>query len=356
MRAKVVSWGLLALSALGLAGCGDRHEREPQPTAGPAVAVQVETVATSDWPEELRVTASVLPLRRAEPGTVLLGRVDELLRQEGDRVRRGDVLARVESREVSARLAQAEAAHAAAQANERNALLMKERMERLFARQAASKKNLDDALAGYDAAVAHTRAAEEGVAAARMYVSYAEVTAPFDGIVVNKLIEAGDTASPGRPLFVIEDISTIKIEAQVPESVVSGLEIGRPVEVEVAGERLEGQLAEILPAADPRSRTFTARILLENPQRRLRSGMFARLNLGGPGRQVIAVPESAIVRRGPLAGIFVVSDGSARLRWVTLGRSRDGSVEVLTGLRAGERFVAEPGPALKDGSRIEVSG
>ena len=190
-----------------------------------------------------------------------------------------------------------------------------------------------------------------------MYVSYAEVRAPFDGVVVQKLVEAGDTASPGRPLFVIEDISTVKIEAQVPESVIDGLEIGQTVEVEAAGGRLQGELAKILPAADPRSRTFTVRILLDNAQRRLRSGMFARLNLGGPERQVVSIPETAIIRRGPLTGVFVIGDeGTARLRWITLGRNRDGRVEVLTGLHAGERFVSEPAPALRDGGRVEVSG
>jgi RND family efflux transporter MFP subunit len=357
MELKVTNWAVLSMLALGIAGCGGGHDPAPRAAAGPAVPVRVETVESSRWAEELRVTASVFPLRRAEPGTVLLGRVEELLRQEGDRVRRGDVLARVESREVTARLAQAEAGLAAARAHERNALRMKERMERLHGRQAASQKNLDDALAAHDAAVANTRAAEEGIAAARMYVSYAEITAPFDGVVVQKLIEAGDTASPGQPLFVIEDISTIKIEAQIPESVIDGLKISQTVEVEVAGERLLGELAEILPAADPRSRTFTVRILLDNAQRRLRSGMFARLILGGPERQAISVLETAIVRRGPLTGVFVVGDeGLARLRWITLGRSRDGRVEVLTGLQVGERFVAEPAPALRDGSRVEVSG
>jgi RND family efflux transporter MFP subunit len=356
MKPKVMYWSLLTMLALNFAACGNGHEPVAQAAPGPAVPVRVETVNPSRWAEELRVTASVLPLRRSEPGTVLLGRVQETQRQEGDEVGRGDVLARVESREVNARLAQAEAGLAAARANERNAQLMKERMERLHGRQAASQKNLDDALAAYDAAAANARAAEEGVAAARMYVSYAEVRSPFDGVVVQKLIEAGDMASPGRPLFVIEDISTVKIEAQVSETAIEGLEIGQTVEVEVAGERLQGELAEILPAVDPRSRTFTVRILLDNAQRRLRSGMFARLNLGGPERQAVSLPETAIIRRGPLSGVYVIGDdGTARLRWITLGRSRDGRVEVLTGLQVGERIVIGPASALRDGSRVEVA-
>jgi RND family efflux transporter MFP subunit len=238
---------------------------------------------------------------------------------------------------------------------EQNARLMKERMERLHARDAATQKNLDDATAGYEAALANLRAAEEGVKAAEVYLAYSEVTAPFDGVVSQRMIEVGDLAAPGRPLFVVEDVSRVKIEAQVPESVAAGVAVGDPVEVVVLGQTREARLSEVLPSADPRSRTFTVRAVLDNGEGRLRSGMFARLRLGGAESTVLAVPESSIVRRGPLTGLFVAAeDGTARLRWVTLGRSRDGSVEVLTGLRAGEKLIALPSPELEDGYPIEV--
>jgi RND family efflux transporter MFP subunit len=232
---------------------------------------------------------------------------------------------------------------------------MKERMERLHARDAATQKNLDDATAGYEAAVANLRAAEEGVKAAEVHLDYSEVTAPFDGVVAERMIEVGDLAAPGRPLFVVENLSRVKIEAQVPESSATGLEEGAPVEVLILGQSREARLSEILPSADPRSRTFTVRAVLDNRDRRLRSGMFARLRLGGAERTVIAVPDGAVLRRGPLTGLFVAAeDGTARLRWVGLGESRDGAVEVLTGLRAGERVVVAPSPQLEDGHPVEV--
>jgi RND family efflux transporter MFP subunit len=270
-------------------------------------------------------------------------------------VRRGDLLARVESRDVAARVAQAEAAVAAARAMEQNAKLMKERMERLHARDAATQKNVDDTTAGYEAALANLRAAEEGVKAAKVYLAYSEVTAPFDGVVAQRMVEVGDLAAPGRPLFVVENVSRVKIEAQVPESAAAGLAVGDPVEVLVLEQTREARLSEILPGADPRSRTFTVRALLDNGDGRLRSGMFARLRLGGAEQTVIAVPEASIVRRGPLTGLFVAAeDGTARLRWVTLGRSRDGEVHVLTGLRAGEMIISVPSPQLVDGHPVEV--
>ena len=158
------------------------------------------------------------------------------------------------------------------------------------------------------------------------------------------------TAAPGMPLFVVEDVTQVKIEARVPESAVGALALGDAVDVEVQGERHEAHISELLPAADPRSRTFTVRALLPNPAGRLRSGMFARLRLPGESRQVAWVAEAAVVRRGPLTGVFVVDDGNiARLRWITLGRLVDSRYEVLTGLDAGERIVARPAPELEDG-------
>jgi RND family efflux transporter MFP subunit len=288
-----------------------------------------------------------------------MGRVDRVMVEEGDRVREGQALAHIESRDVAARLAQARAGVAAARAMERNAKSMRDRMERLHSRQAASDKDLEDAEAGYEAAQANLEAAEEAVKVAEVHLDYSEVTAPFAGVIVEKRVEIGDMASPGMPLFVIDDVSKVKIEAQVPESTASRLAIGDPVEIEFQGEYFRGELSEILPAADPRSRTFTVRALLDNPEGRLRPGMFARLRLGGEAKLAVAVPSSAIVRKGPLTGIFV-ADGvgtdraTAGLRWITLGRTRDGSVEVLTGLTAGERYVVEPTSQLRDGQPIEV--
>jgi RND family efflux transporter MFP subunit len=345
---------LLLLMAAAVTGCGHGEERPAAESREP-LAVQVLPAAERQWSGGLEVTAGVRPYQRATPGTVLMGSVDQILKKEGDAVRRGDVLARVESRDVAARVAQAEAAVAAARAMEQNARLTKERMERLHARDAATQKNLDDAIAGYEAALANLRAAEEGVKAAEVHLAYSEITAPFDGVVAERMIEVGDLAAPGRPLFVVENISRVKVEAQIPESAAAALAPGDPVEVLVLGEVREARLSEILPAADPRSRTFTVRVVLQNGDRRLRSGMFARVRLGGAEHAVVAVPESSIVRRGPLTGLFVVGEEkTARLRWVTLGSSRESEVEVLTGLRAGESVVASPSPELEDGHPVEV--
>jgi RND family efflux transporter MFP subunit len=346
---------LVALAILTTVGCGG-PEKGPGEEAAAPVDVRTRLAEPVSWQAYSEVTAGVEPLRRAAPATTLMGRVDAILQREGDRVAAGDTLALIESEAVAAQLAQAEAAVAAVRAGERNALLMKERMERLHSRQSASQKNVDDAVAAWEAAAAQLHAAEEGVNAARVQVEHSSVKAPFAGLVTRRNVEVGDMAAPGSPLFVIEDVSKMKIEAQVPESALAGLQPGEPAEVRidaVPDPIRSGTLTEILPAGDPRSRTFTVRIVLGNPGGRLRSGMFARLLLSGDTREAIAVPEGAIVRRGPLAGVFLVDEGStARLRWITLGEDRDGMVEVLSGLTSGERYVESPLEGLVDGRKV----
>ena len=347
---------LAAAAALSLS-CGTPHG-EARPELAPPLSVEVETTASVPSSGGLEATGSVEAARRASPGTILAGRVTKIVKREGQRVRQGETLARVESGDVAARVAQAEAAVVGAQAAETNARSMRDRLERLVAKQAASPKSLEDATAGYDAARANLHAAEEGVRAARVMLGYGEVRAPFDGVIEQRLVEEGDTASPGMPMFVVVDTARMKLEAALPESSARGLAPGSPVAVIVNGTdgaSLDATLAEILPAADPATRTVTARVLLDNAGGALRPGMFARVRFPGDGPSSVFIPASAILRRGPLTGVFVVDDNVAHLRWITLGASLNERVEAASGLAAGEQIVTAPTAELADGRRVEIA-
>lgn len=147
------------------------------------------------------------------------------------------------------------------------------------------------------------------------------------------------------------------MEATVPESALATLGPGDEVEVsfDAIPTARRGTIAEILPAADPRSRTFTLRVVLANEDGALRSGMFARMAIPGKPRDALAVAASTVVERGPLTGVFAVDRaGRARLPWVNLGARRGDEIEVLTGLRAGDRLAQPPPEGLEDGQRVEV--
>ena len=353
----VVSFFALAASAVFVLGCGARPG-EARPEAAPPLSVTVEAVTTAPSSGGLEATGTIEAARTASPGTILAGRVTTIAKREGQRVRRGELLARVESGDVAARLAQAEAAVVAAQAAEQNARQMRERLARLVPKQAASPKSLEDAVTGHEAALANLHAAEEGVRAARVMLGYGEVKAPFDGTIVKRLVEEGDTASPGVPMFVVEDTTRMKVEAALPDAATRGLTPGSAVSVVVdaaLGASREAKLSEILPATDPATRTVTVRVLLDNAEGLLRPGMFARLRFAGEGPAAAFVPAAAIVHRGPLTGVFVVEADVAHLRWITVGNTRDGRVEAVSGLAAGERVVAAPVAQLADGRRVEIA-
>jgi RND family efflux transporter MFP subunit len=354
---------LLALSglALGSAGCAGGEGASgagatDAPSSAPAVRVATEVAARVSVPLSTTATGSVEPWARVMPGTKILGRVERVPVREGDRVERGDVLAELESRDLEAAVAQAEAAIAMSEAQLENARSHYERMVDLHSRGSVTDKNLEDALAGHRVAEAGVQQARANLQAAEVTLSYATIRSPVSGFVVEKRIEAGDVASPGVPLFVVEDLSQAKIVVQVPETDIVGLAEGDTarVHVDVLGLVEEAAIARVVPSGDRASRTFDVEIVIDNDDARIKSGMFARVSFPRGEREVLALPDSAVVARGQLQGVFVVeADEIARLHWVRLGpRLDDGRVEVLSGLSAGEEYVIAPPASLVDGARV----
>lgn len=353
------------LLALTLVACGGEAPAPAggEPSAAPVRAF-VATAETRSVPMRIRASGSVEPLRRVKPGTKLLGRIEAVPVREGDRVERGQVLARLESRDLEAARQQAEAALAMAFAQLANARVHHERMEDLHGRGSVTDKAREDAATGFEVAQAAVTQAEANLAAARVNLGYATVASPISGWVVAKRVEAGDMTAPGAPLFTIEDLSRVKIEVDVPEAEVTGLAEGGHATVEILGRRAAATIDRIVPAGDPASRTFAVQILLDNPDGALKSGMFARVSFEHGERRALLVPASAVVRRGQLEGLFVVADdGRARLRWVKTGRmegtgegeAEGDTLEILSGLEDGERYVVAPPAGLVDGAAVEVA-
>lgn len=344
----------LMLLAGALAACGGGEstaaERAPATAAAP-VDVEIATASLETIPLRTRVTGSLEPLRSVSPGTKILGRIDRVAVTEGDRVDRGALLARLESRDLEAAVAQAEAAVRMAEAQLENARVQHQRMVDLHGRKSVTDKNLEDATAGFRVAEAGLDQAGANLAAAKVMLGYAEIRSPVAGWVVEKRVEAGDMATPGMPLFTVEDLSKVKVVVQVPEAEVGGLAEGASARVEVLGRDYDATIDRIVPAGDPASRTFAVKLLLDNPQGALKSGMFARASFAHGEQQTLRVPETALVQRGQLEGLFLATDdGLLRLRWVKTGRRDGGRVEILSGLEPGERFVVAPSPGLADGA------
>jgi len=349
---------LLALGALalGLAACGGGSSHteggpdEPRQAAAP-IPVPTTEAAVIEVARTFTASGSVEPWQRVSPGTKILGRIDRVPVQAGDRVQKGALLAQLEDRDLRAAVAQAEAAVAMAEAQIDNARAQHERMVALHAKGSVTDKNLEDATTGFRLAEAGVAQARANLEAARVTLTYARVESPLTGWVVERRVQGGDMAGPGQPLFTVEDLSQVKITVEVPEAEIVGLAPGDPATVvlDVLEQEVPATVDRVVPAGDPASRTFVVQLVLANPEGRIKSGMFARARFSRGVRRALRVPEKALYERGQLTGVFVVAEGEARLRWVKTGLREEGFVEILSGLTAGERYVTRPGPGLADG-------
>jgi len=324
-----------ALPALGRAG-------EPAPLA-------TLTVAAAAAPALGRHDGTVEAVRQTVVAAQVAGAVVALPVRAGDRVRAGQVLARLDARaaeqQAGAAAAQVEAARAAQQA----ATLEMQRQRQLFASRFISQAALDQAEARFRAASAQAEAQRAAAQAARTESGHFVVRAPYDAVVAEVNVMPGDMALPGRALVTLFDPTALRLAVAVPESDAAALRgrLAMPVTVEIAGRRLSAAPWEVLPAADPATHTVTVRIPLPAGSGAAPGG-FARawLPAGQDGAEAMPrlfVPSGALVQRAELRGVYVVgADGRALLRQVRTGPAGAERTEVLAGLRAGERIALDP--------------
>lgn len=325
----------LTLVSLVVSGCGGHHEaKAPEPL--PPISVEAKTVDWREVPVFEEVVGTVRPRKEAQVAAKVTGRVLDLKAVPGMKASQGEVLATIDVEELDAALDRAKAALVQADRD-------LTRYRGLIESGAVAKAELEQA-------ESRQRMAAATVRETQTMVENARVTAPFDGTVTRKFLEPGDLASPGRPLFAMEDSSLLRLEINVAESLAGNLSIGDQFRIEVAGAGvdLEGTISEINPSADVGSRTFSVKLdLPENDQ--LRAGQFGRAFLPLGQRKALTVPESAIVSRGQMDYLFVVEAGTVRLRIVRTGATKGGEVEILAGLDGGESIVTAPPAELQDG-------
>ncbi len=342
MNAFLSRFGSGVILGLLLAGCG-RPGEESAGTASPAAVVVTlaEAVSRRVWDEE-EVVGSVEAAQRAVLSAKVTGVINAIKVAPGAKVEVGEVLATIDAREIKARLDQAAAAQDQAQKDFA-------RIQRLLQSGSSTRQE-------FDAAMTRLRTADAGLVEARTMLQYTSIMAPFDGVVTRKLVEVGDLATPGKPLLEMENSLVLRFECEIPEAFVDRIKMGSslPVRVDAAGAELMGQVSEIAPSASAGSRTFLVKLDLPSAEK-LRAGQFGRVRVPVGERSAMLVPEAAVVRRGQIETVFVVQDGTARLRLVKTGRSLDGNVEIVSGLSGGEQLVVIDAALLTDGAAVEAA-
>jgi RND family efflux transporter MFP subunit len=353
-RPKSTARGTLAvLLVLGLAGCGAKHE-----TASSAAPVPVRAAAVAAVPVTASVEAvgSLHSSQEAVLASKVMGNIVEIRKRAGDPVRRGEVLLVIDSQDVSGQIAQAEGALAQARAAGVLAETNLKRFEQLLSRGSASQLEFDQARYQAETARGAVEQAEGAVATARSYRAYAEIPSPFDGRLVDRMCEVGDLAAPGRPLLRVEDAAHLRLDASLDAEKAVAAVPGAEAEVVVPslGERkFRGIVAEVVPAADPATRSVLVKVDVEADPA-LRAGVFGRVKFTAGTRQAIVVPRSALRTRGGLTGVFVVEAGRSAFRLVSVAEAAADPVEVLSGLVPGDLVVFSAPPTLEVDVPVEV--
>jgi RND family efflux transporter MFP subunit len=308
----------------------------------PAARVKTVTVRFEMVPAAMEVSGTVRPVRRATLSAKLMGSIEAMPVTLGRSVRAGDILVRIGAGEVSARLAQAQA-----QLDQAAFDLRRERD--LLAKGASTA----DIVQNLETRAALSRAA---VREAETLLGYAEVRAPFDGVVERKFAEQGDLASPGQPLLEMEGIDGFLVEADIPDSLSAGLRIGTSCAISIpdAKTAFAAPLSELSSAADTEAHTVTARFAVPAGVA-VSSGQFARVRVSGAPVRMLLAPATAVSRDGQMERVFVENANSrCALRLVKSGATVGDRIEILSGVDDGEMLVVSPPAGLREGQPLEA--
>lgn len=307
-----------------------------------AAALKTLEVSATSVPVFMEAVGTVSARESVEISSKVMATILEASADSGQQVKRGDALFTLDSRDARARVSRAREELARAEAELSRIELDAGRMERLYERQAATKQEYDRAQSALKAAKALVEGAKAAVREAEVNLSYTRIKSPMDGKVIDRLADAGDMAAPGRTLLTLYAPSTLRLEVSVPEHLRQKVRTGDTVGVAIdsLGLAFEGQIVEIVPAADILSRSFTVRVSL--PQNEAISpGMYGRMKLPTGSTEAVLIPPEAVRTVGQLQMVTVLKDGRARTQTVKLGKQYASGVEVLAGLRPGD-VIAVP--------------
>jgi len=379
-RKRIHSLVFIAMAVGFFTACSSQEKRPVE--VGPLVSgVQTEIVHLESAPQLYQAVGAIHSANTAILAAQLAGTVREIRVQAGDRVKRGQLLAVLDDRGPRAQVQGAEAgvneaiqgeaevdqALKAATADRQFAEATFNRYKALLAKNSLSRQEFDGAEARYQAALANQHALEAKKQqilsrqqqarsqqdSAQTYLSYSRIVAPMDGIVTAKSVDVGTVVMPGTPVLTVEETTHYRLETSLPEEYLPNAKAGDSVSISTEHGQFEGRVAEVVPAADVTSHTFTVKIDLPHDCN-CRSGEYGQASFPIGETKRLAVSSSAVLDHGELQGIFVVAaDGNVEYRLVKTGKTFGNRVEILSGVAAGEKVAISQIDRLRDGARVE---
>ncbi len=360
---KVFFASLIAGSALLFTQCSGVEERSAE-FSGDSISVTVSQVSESESGNFAKASGRLVSKNSINVSTRMMGYITSMNVQVGQSVSAGQQLVTIQSSDIQAKGGQVDAQIDMAKANLENAKKDYERFQNLFASGSATQKELDDMTTRYQAAQAGVRAAEQMRSEVNAQKAYTNISAPISGTITAKHAQQGDLANPGMPLLTIESSGTLQVQAIVQEQYITQISNGMKVDVTVKSidKTISGTVAEISKSAVNTGGQYMVKINVPG-SKELLPGMFTSVlfpfettGVGAADGENIFIPESALVKRGQLSGVYVISSqGTAVLRWLKLGKQSGDQVEVLSGLNADEAYITSAEGRLFNGAKVNVN-
>ncbi|MDF0714522.1 efflux RND transporter periplasmic adaptor subunit [Muricauda sp. 334s03] len=361
MKDTTIYKSFILTASLGffLMGCGSDEKQTVDNTE--AVPVTVADVDMGDSSTILAGSGQIKAVNSATLSTRMMGHVESLPVKIGQKVSKGDLLISINNVDLRAKKAQVEASITEATVAFNNAKKDYERFQNLFNENSASQKELDDMTARYEMAKARLEAANQMKNEVNSQFAYANIRAPFSGVVTNTYIDEGDMANPGVPLVSVESPGGFEVEAKVAENNISAIEVGTKAHILVKAldTTITGKVSELSASAQNTGGQYVMKVLLDKTEAKILSGMYATVRLEAEsesdGKTVVTVPSEALVHKGQLAGVYTLGqDNVALLRWLRLGENYGNEVEVLSGLSKGDQYIVSAEGKLYNGAKVSI--
>jgi RND family efflux transporter MFP subunit len=362
-KRTIVVMGLALVLLLSLLICKPQEQEQAQEESFGRALVTVFKVSKQRISEKLIFTGVIEARQTMNIMPEVGGRIAEIYVEEGERVRKGQLLAELDTRATRLQTKQAEAAVAVAQANYNDAAKNKERMERLIKENAVSEQQYEKIKLAFESAEAQLNQAKAALNLAMYNLDVSIMEAPFSGVIASKNAEVGDVInpmmggfSPTSGVVTLMDFSRVKIEVDVSHQDVIRIEKGQPAIMTVSahpGRSFPGFVSVVNLTADATTKKFRVVVTAENPDLLLRPNTFGEVSIEVSSHEdALVVPQNAILEN---KYVFVVDeDNTVRRQEVNIGLENTDMVEILVGVQFGDRVVVEGSYGLDEGTEIEI--
>ncbi len=354
---RVISGLLILVVLVGCSKNGNNkvsYEKQP-------IQVQVIEVKKGLFTRELNYKGTVLAWKRANIGPDVSGRIARIYKKQGDVVRKGDLLAELDTTTMKLQQKQLQAALEVARASYKDALLNSERIEKLYQKTAVSQLQYEKARRALEAADTQKKSAEANLDVIEHTLSNSYMRASFDGIITSKNMEEGDMINPmmgmSASVLTLMDLGKVKVTIDVPAEDIEKIQIGQNCRVKINSipdESFSGKVYSRNLAADMLSKTFKVEVLIQNPDLKIKAGVFAEVMIEILRKEdVLLLPHSAVIEEDY---VVLFDNGKAKIARVKIGDRNDAMYEILEGVSPGQLVVEEGNYDLKDGALISRTG